>query len=103
MITGTKEAGSEVPGVTWFINLPGFKRADGPKVFRASVVMRPADGTTDRTQSVRVTFHRKVWVTNISDDNEGNAFIQEYIDDPELYQEFFDLLSKSVFLEGQDL
>ena len=52
----------------------GFNRADGSKEFRASVVVRPADGTADRTPTVRVTFHRKVWLTNVADGNEGKAF-----------------------------
>ncbi len=103
LITGKKLAESEVPGVTWFVNLPGFKRADGPKEFRASVVVRPGNDANDRTQYVRVTFHRKVWVTDVSDDGGEKLFIQESVDEPELYQEFFELLSKSVFLEGQDI
>ena len=103
LITGTKVAESEVPGVTWFINLPGLKRADGPKEFRASVVVRPRNVAIDQTQYVRVTFHRKVWVTDVSDDDKEKLFIQESVDDPELYQDFFDRLSKSVFLEGQGI
>lgn len=103
LITGTKLAESKVPGVTWFVNLPGFKRADGPKEFRASVVVRPGNDTDDQTQYVRVTFHRKVWVTDVMDDGEEELFIQESVDEPELYQDFFDQLSKSVFLEGQGI
>lgn len=107
LISGTKIAESKLPGVTWFVNLPGFKRGDGPKEFRASVVVRQGNDTTDKTQYVRVTFHQKVWAKDVPDDDEDSpfvqAFIQESIDDPELYGEFFELLSKSVFLEGQKL
>ena len=103
LISGTKKTESKLPGVTWFVNLPGFRRADGPKEFRASVVVRPGNDTKDNTQYVRVTFHQKVWAKAVPDDDEENPFIQNSIDDPELYGEFFELLSKSVFLEGQKL
>lgn len=103
LVTGIKETEAEVPGFTWFVNLPGFKRAEGPKEFRASVVVHPGRDTGDRTQFVRVTFHVKIWATDVLDDGKEKLFIQESVDDTEIYTEFFELLSKSVFLEGQDI
>jgi len=47
--------------------------------------------------AVRVTFQRIVW------DIEGNVTRSESLTDPKIYQEFFDKLSKAVFLDAQDL
>lgn len=72
-------------------------RADVPidknQTFRVSIVTRPA---VDET-AVRATFQRLVW----NDRNEVSKM--EPIEEVEVYQEFFDRLSKSVFLEGQQL
>ena len=46
-------------------------------------------------QIIRVTIQRLVW------DDEGNLSREESIDDPKVYQKFFDRLSKSIFLEMQ--
>jgi hypothetical protein len=46
---------------------------------------------------VRVTFSRIVW-------NDSNAVSKaERLEAPEMYQEFFDKLSKSLFLEEQKI
>ena len=61
----------------------------------ASIVIRPtAEELKDKTHIVRVTFQRIVWNTD-----DEIARLQS-LDEPEMYQEFFGLLSKSVFLEG---
>lgn len=72
-------------------------RADVPidrnQTFRVSIVTRPAGGET----SVRATFQRAVW----NDKNQLSKL--EPIEEPAVYQEFFDRLSKSVFLEALEL
>ena len=62
-----------------------------------SIVIRPTSEDDDKTHSVRVTFQRIVW------DTEGEIDRMQSLSEPEMYQKFFDLLSKSVFLEGQKI
>ena len=62
----------------------------------ASIVIRPTSDN-DKTHYVRVTFQRIVW----NDKDEIDRM--QSLDEPEMYQKFFDLLSKSVFLEGQKI
>jgi hypothetical protein len=61
---------------------------------RASVVTR---GLGKSGTSVRVTFQRIVW------NNLGEISINESIEEPKLYQEFFVKLSNSVFLTAFDI
>lgn len=61
---------------------------------RASVVTR---GLGKSGTSVRVTFQRIVW------NNLGEISINESIEEPKLYQEFFAKLSNSVFLTAFDI
>jgi hypothetical protein len=63
---------------------------------RACIVTRPV-GENGEYVAVRVTFQRIVW------DIEGNVTRYESLTDPKIYQEFFDKLSKAVFLESQEL
>ena len=63
----------------------------------ASVVIRPASEDEDKTHLVRVTFQRIVWNT---DDEVARL---QSLDEPEMYQSFFGLLSKSILLEGQEI
>jgi len=62
-------------------------------------VTRPAvDSSGQRledAQILRITLQRLVW------DSEGEIAHAESIDDPKIYQKFFDRLSKSIFLELQ--
>jgi hypothetical protein len=61
---------------------------------RASVVTK---GLGKAGTSVRVTFQRIVW------NNLGEISVNESLDEPKLYQEFFAKLSKSVFLTAFDI
>lgn len=70
---------------------------DDYQKFRASVVIRPISKDNDQTHYVSVTFQRIVW------DTADKISKQETLNEPKIYQEFFDRLSKSVFLEGQKI
>ena len=63
----------------------------------ASIVIRPTSQDKGETHLIRVTFQRIVWNT---DDEVARL---QSLDEPEMYQKFFDLLSKSVLLEGQEI
>jgi hypothetical protein len=66
---------------------------DDHQKFRASVVVRPSG---QKSLVVRVTFQRIVW------DTHGNISKREAMNKPEYYQEFFEKLSKALFLEAHD-
>lgn len=68
---------------------------DKDQKIRASVVTAPSsDGTN---VLVRVTFQRLVW------NDLGALYKVERLDTPELYSEFFEKLSKALFLEAQEI
>ena len=69
---------------------------DKEQRIRASLVTWP-DPDNERVYFVRVTLQRVVWNT------ENKVSRREALNNPELYQRFFDRLSKSVFLEAQSL
>ena len=69
---------------------------DKEQKMRASVITRPV-GEHGEYIAVRVTFQRTVWNT------QGKVTVSESLTDPKIYQEFFDKLSKSIFLEAQEI
>jgi hypothetical protein len=68
---------------------------DKSQRFRASVVTRPTQD--HKSVVVRVTFQRTVWNT------QNQISHNEALNKPEQYQEFFQKLSKAIFLEANDL
>jgi hypothetical protein len=69
---------------------------DKEQLMRASVVTHPI-GDPVHSIAVRVTFQRIVWNTD------GQISKQELLIDEGIYTEFFQKLSKSVFLEANNL
>ena len=66
---------------------------DSHQKIRVSLVTRPVPEGI----ALRVTFQRIVWNTD------NNISRLEFLDDPAMYQEFFDKLSKAVFLEAHSI
>jgi hypothetical protein len=64
---------------------------------RASLIVTEIGTKAANTYIVRVTFQRLVW------DNHEHLAKQEWLGDPALYQDFFNRLSKSVFLEAHEI
>ncbi|MFA5287391.1 MAG: hypothetical protein WC394_03880 [Candidatus Omnitrophota bacterium] len=69
--------------------------ADNYQVIKASVITKPS--LDNKETVVRVTFQRIVW--NMS--NQINRV--ETIKEPEIYQKFYNSLSKAIFLEAQQI
>jgi hypothetical protein len=69
---------------------------DKEQRIRASLVTRPVDNV-EQAYFVRVTFQRIVWNT------ENEVTKQQVLNEPELHQQFFDNLSKSIFLEAHSI
>jgi hypothetical protein len=74
----------------------GATPVDKEQKMRACVVSYPV-GEDKNHIAVRVTFQRIVWNTN------GQVTRSESLIDPAIYREFFEKLSKSIFLEGQEI
>ena len=100
VIVGSKnrdatEAGQVVASIVLAALLGVYTPWDDEQKIRASVITRKI---LERNGfAVRLTMQRIVWNTN------GQVSRTEPLDEPEMYQEFFDKLSKAVFLEAQEL
>ena len=71
------------------------QQCDKSQVIKAAVIVKP--GLDAKKIVVRVTFQRIVW--NMAD----QVSRVETINDPLMYQKFYDTLSKSIFLEAQQI
>jgi hypothetical protein len=88
---------AQVAGAVVLAVLTGVSQSvDKEQKMRAAIVTRPV-GEGEKYITVRVIFQRTVWNTR------GQVTTSESLTDPEIYQEFFDKLSKSIFLEAQEL
>lgn len=93
--------GGQVLGAVLLALMGTYSEIDKTQKIRVSLVTRPGL-TQDRqpmpdTQLLRITIQRIVINTG------GMVTRIESIEEPEIYQEFFDKLSKSVFLEVQQI
>lgn len=108
LIVGSKErdateAGQVAAAVIVALLGGGAMAIDRNQKLRVSLVVRPVRLSSgngldagDR-HYVRVTFQRMVWNT------QDQLTKIEGLEDPQMYEEFFDRLSKAVFLEGHKL
>ena len=99
VIVGSKdrdatEAGQVVGAVFMAVMFGADMAIDENQKIRAALVTHPAGkGQT----KLRVTFQRIVWNTH------GQVSKTQSIEDPAIYQEFFEKLSKAVFLEAHEI
>jgi len=85
-------AGAIVMAILFRVAVP----VDKEQKIRASLVTKPVGEKGDRVM-VRLTLQRVVWNTN------KDVSKAETVNDPQIYQEFFNKLSQSVFLEAHDI
>lgn len=99
VIVGSKdrdatEAGQVVGAILIAALGGGSVSIDKNQKIRASLITHPAGNNTTK---LRVTFQRIVWNT------QGQVSKTQSIEDPKIYQDFFDNLSKAVFLEAHEI
>jgi hypothetical protein len=92
---------AQVAGAIAVALLGAYMPVDKTQKIRVSLVTRPAlasDGSIQPdSQFIRITIQRIVWNT------ENQVTRIESIEEPLIYQEFFEKLSKSIFLEVQQI
>jgi hypothetical protein len=98
-IAASKKADATSVGQVFWAALLGGQNAvlqcDSVQVVKASVITRPS--LEGNKMVVRVTFQRIIW-------NQMNQINRiETIKEPEMYQKFYDSLSKAIFLEAQKI
>ncbi|MBI1274003.1 MAG: hypothetical protein GC131_07965 [Alphaproteobacteria bacterium] len=99
LIVGSKdrdatETGQVVGAVVMAVLFGVAVPIDKNQKIRVSLVSKPS-GT--KQTAVRVTFQRIVWNT------QNQVSKTEFLNDPEMYQKFFDQLSESVFLTAHEI
>lgn len=82
--------------LTSAVGAPVFMPWDEKQKMRASLITRPY-GPNNENTLVRITFQRVVW------DTSKKISKTEPLNDPKFYQEFFEKLSKAVFLDAHEL
>ena len=105
LIVGSKERSAVEPSQVMLALLGAFFGAPGTwdktQKIRVSLVVRPVNLDVPVAESkdflVRVTFQRIIW------DTAQRITRIEAVDEPEIYREFYAKLSKSLFLEAQQL
>ncbi len=102
LIVGSKErdateAGQVAAAIVIALLGGGAMAIDKNQKLRLSLVVRPASADDKQRHLVRVTFQRIVWNT------QNRITRVEGLEQPEIYQEFFDRLSKAIFLEGHKI
>jgi hypothetical protein len=94
------QAGEVVMAIAIAILGGGSTPISKDQTIRVSLVVRPvrlSDGSlSQREHFVRITVQRIVRRTD-------NSTFSQGLDDPELFRQFFERVSKSVFLEAQDI
>jgi len=98
VIVGSKdrdatESGQVAAAVVIALLGGGSTPIDKDQKIRASIVTKPLG----KKISLRITLQRVVWNTN------GIISKTESINDPEIYRDFFNKLSKAVFLEANQI
>lgn len=99
VIVGSKDADAtdawQVTGAVFVALLGGGATPiDESQKIRASLISKPFGESKTK---LRVTIQRTVWRSD------GTISTREAITDPEIYKEFFTRLSKSVFLNAQEI
>ncbi|HPB39139.1 MAG TPA: hypothetical protein PK125_13400 [Syntrophorhabdus sp.] len=87
-----ENAGQIVGAVILAILIGAYMPTDRDQVMRACIVTKPSE---ENHCSVRVTFQRIVF------NSRNEVSCREFINDPEIYRDFFEKLSKAIFLEAQ--
>jgi hypothetical protein len=90
-VDGGQVAGQIVAAAIFGVRVP----IDKDQKIRVSVVTSPS--ASGNAVDVRVTFQRLIW------NDMGVLYKLERLDNPELYKEFFEKLSKALFLEAQEI
>ncbi|MSQ05074.1 MAG: hypothetical protein EXR40_03680 [Nitrosomonadaceae bacterium] len=105
VITASKErdavSGGEIAAAIFFAVLTGVVvPTSKDQTIRVALVIRPVTDSNGSAMTdkyfVRATFQRVVRRTD-------NSVSSETLNDPQLYQDFFEKVSKSVFLEAQKI
>lgn len=99
LVASKKRDATNAPQVVFAVVVAVFsgtamQAVDDTQTIRVSMVMREIE---PEKSSVRVTFQRVIWNTD------GDVTRVEQINDTAVYSDFFERLSKSVFLEAHDI